>query len=74
MSSIVDMRHSIIDETSLKAHWWSVYNRDTLTDTDPVGLNVMMTPWWENYGRLADVSWTAIKQVLLWVLLLPFGA
>lgn len=29
---------------------------------------------WENHGRLAAVSWTAINLVLLLVLLLPFGA
>lgn len=64
------------EQTSLMAHWWSVYNTGTLTaeQTASVGLNVMMTPCWENHGRVTAVSWTAIKQVLLWVLLLPFGA
>lgn len=63
-------------QTSLEALWWSVYNTDTLKaeETASVGLNVMMTPCWENHERDAGVSWTAIKQALLWVLLLPFGA
>lgn len=54
-------------QTSLEAHWWSVYNTDTLTveETASLGLNVMMTPCWENHERDAAVSWTAIKQVFI---------
>lgn len=55
------MRHSNKDKTSKKAHWWSVYTSDTVADNAPVSLNVMKTACWENYGRLADGSWTAIK-------------
>ena len=70
------MGKALTEQTPLKAHWWSVYNTGTLTaeQTVSAGLTVMMTPRWENHGRLVAISWTAIKQVLLWVLLLPFGA
>lgn len=62
-----------MEQTSLKAHWWSVYNTETAEQNASVGLNVMMTPCWENHGRVASVSWTAINQVSLLVQLLPLG-